>query len=331
MQFSDITLRHGLFLAPLAGFTDYAFRTVAREWGAEYLTSEMVSAKAICFSDRNTLPLARVRSEEVPCAVQIFGHEPDVMARAAARVAAGVDGGACPTAIDINMGCPVHKIAGNGDGSALMKDPRLAEAVVSAVVRAIDLPVTVKIRAGWDAHHINATEIARAVESAGASMICVHGRTKTQGYSGTADYRIIAEVKQSVGIPVVGNGDVTNAAAARRLLDETGCDGIMIGRGAVGNPFLFREIAAMLDGQEIRLPTREEKYETALRQLSLAIADKGEAIALLESRKQLSGYISGIRGGAAYRAALVTATSYSQIADILKNALFTDEECRPID
>ncbi len=325
MRFSDIELKHGLFLAPLAGFTDYAFRTVARSFGAEYLTSEMVSAKAVCFSDRNTLPLARVGAEELPCAVQLFGHEPEVMARAAARVAAGVDGGVIPTAIDINMGCPVHKIAGNGDGSALMKTPALAEEIVRAVVDAVSLPVTVKIRAGWDAHHINATEVARAVEAGGASMICVHGRTKTQGYAGNADYGVIAAVKRAVSVPVVGNGDVTSAAAARRLLDETGCDGIMIGRGAVGNPFLFREVIAMLEGRDCPPPTREEKYETALRQLSLAIADKGETIALLESRKQLSNYLSGIRGGAAHRAALVTAASFAEIASILQNALFGEE------
>ncbi len=322
MVFSNITLKHGLFLAPLAGFTDYAFRTVARSFGAEYLTSEMVSAKAVCYQDKSTLPLARVRADEPPCAVQIFGHEPEVMARAAARIAAGVDGGVIPTAIDINMGCPVHKIAGSGDGSALMKDPRLAGEIVRTVKAAVPLPVTVKIRAGWDARHINATEVARAVEAAGADMICVHGRTKAQGYSGTADYGVIAAVKEAVSVPVVGNGDVTSATAARRLLDATGCDGIMIGRGAVGNPFLFREIIAMLEGASCPPPTPEEKYETALRQLSLAIADKGETIALLESRKQLSNYLSGIRGGGAYRAALVTATSFDEIAEILHNALF---------
>ncbi len=322
MQFSDIQLRHGLFLAPLAGFTDYAFRTIARAYGAEYLTSEMVSAKAVTFKDRNTLPLARVRADELPCAVQIFGHEPAVMAEAAARIAEGVSDGVKPTAIDINMGCPVHKIAGSGDGSALMKDPHLAAEIVRAVKGAVSLPVTVKIRAGWDAHHINAVEVAKHLEDAGADMICVHGRTKTQGYSGSADYRIIADVKRAVSVPVVGNGDVTSAAAAKRMIEETGCDGIMVGRGAVGNPFLFREIIAMLEGRDCPPPTREEKYDTALRQLALAIDDKGETIALLESRKQLSNYISGIRGGAAHRAALVTASSHEEIASILHAALF---------
>ncbi len=326
MDFSNIHLKHGLFLAPLAGFTDYAFRTVARSFGAEYLTSEMVSAKAVCYADRNTLPLARVRADEIPCAVQIFGHESAVMAEAAARIADGMEGGVKPTAIDINMGCPVHKIAGSGDGSALMRDPLLVEQIVRAVRDAVTIPVTVKIRAGWDARHINATEVARAAEAGGAAMICVHGRTKTQGYSGNADWSVIAAVKRAVSVPVVGNGDVTSADSARRLLDESGCDGIMVGRGAVGNPFLFREIIAMMEGHPCLPPTREEKYETALRQLSLAISDKGETIALLESRKQLSNYISGIRGGAAHRAALVTATSYDQIASILHTALFATEE-----
>ncbi len=321
MRFSDVALKHGLFLAPLAGYTDYAFRTIARRCGAEYLTSEMVSAKAICFKDKSTLPLARVSADELPCAVQIFGHEPDIMARAAALVAGGVDGGVIPTAIDINMGCPVHKIAGNGDGSALMKDPHLAEQIIRAVKDAVSLPVTVKMRVGWDAQHINAVEVAKAVEAGGADMICVHGRTKTQGYSGTADYTVIADVKRAVSVPVVGNGDVTDAASARRLLDTTDCDGIMIGRGAVGNPFVFREIAAMLDGKPYTPPTNEEKFQTAMEQLTLAIADKGDTIALLESRKQLSGYLAGIRGGAAHRSALVTATSKEEVEQILYTAL----------
>ncbi len=326
MHFANITLKHGLFLAPLAGYTDYAFRHIARKFGAEYLTSEMVSAKAVCFSDKSTLPLARVDADELPCAVQIFGHEPEIMARAAAFVAAGVDGGVAPTAIDINMGCPVHKIAGNGDGSALMRDPALVERIVRAVSHAVSLPVTVKIRAGWDANHINAVEIARAAESGGASMICVHGRTKTQGYAGTADRRVIADVKRAVSVPVVGNGDVTDVASARHLIETTGCDGIMIGRGAVGNPFLFREIAAMLEGRACPPPTAQEKFDTACEQLSLAIAHKGETIALLESRKQLSNYITGIRGGAAHRAALVSASSYEEISHILREALFGAEE-----
>jgi nifR3 family TIM-barrel protein len=322
MKIGSLELPHGLFLAPMAGYTDYAMRRVCREMGAEYLTGEMVSAKAVCFSDRKTIPLARVRADEVPCAVQLFGHECAVMAEAAAVVARGVDGGVAPCAIDINMGCPVHKIVGSGDGSALMRDPHLAEQIVRAVKDAVKIPVTVKIRAGWDGDSVNAPEVARAVEAGGADMVCVHARTRRQGYSGTADYGVIAAVKRAVKIPVVGNGDVRDALSARRLLDEALCDGIMVGRAAVGNPFVFREIAAMLDGSSAPAPTSEERYETALHQLALAIADKGEATAVLESRKQIGEYFSGYRGGAPARAALNQATSLAQVAAILRSVLF---------
>lgn len=323
MRFGTVILPHGLFLGPMAGYTDYAMRTVCREWGAEYLTGEMISAKAVCFGDSKTKALARIRPEELPCAIQIFGHEPAVMAEAARRLSCGVEGGVAPTAIDINMGCPVHKIAGSGDGSALMRDPRLVERIVAAVKGAVRLPVTVKIRAGWDANTVNAPEVARAAEAGGADMICVHGRTRSQKYAGKADYRVIAAVKRAVAVPVVGNGDVTSAEAARRLLDETGCDGIMVGRAAVGNPFLFSEIAAMLDGKEPPVITSELRLATALRHLRLAVEDKGEATAVLECRKLLGAYFAGYRGGSAARAALNRAATAAEAEEILRGVFST--------
>ena len=321
MKIGTITLPHGLFLAPMAGFSDFGMRSVCREMGAEYLTGEMVSANAVLYSREKSVALARVREEELPCAVQIFGHDPAIMANAAAWAAAGVGGGVPPTAIDINMGCPVHKIVAAGDGSALMRDPHLAAQIVAAVKAAVSLPVTVKIRAGWDASSINAPEVARALEAAGADVLCVHGRTRSQGYSGGADWSVIRAVKRAVSIPVVGNGDVTDAASALRMKEQTGCDGVMIGRGAVGNPFVFREVVAALEGRECPPPTPEEKYDLAVRQLWLSVEDKGEVTGILESRKHLCGYLSGVRGGSAARVAVNHATTVQEIKEILAAAL----------
>ncbi|MBO7171044.1 MAG: tRNA dihydrouridine synthase DusB, partial [Clostridia bacterium] len=301
LTFGNIKLPYGLFLAPLAGYTDTAMRRVCREYGAEYTVSEMVSAKALCYHDKKTPLLARVEACDLPSAVQIFGSEPDSMAEAAKMVAEGMAGGVPPSAIDINMGCPVKKIVSAGDGSALMKDPDLVFRIVSSVSAAVTLPVTVKIRAGWDEGHKNAVEVARAAEAGGAALVAVHGRTKSQMYSGKADLAIIADVKKALQIPVVGNGDIASATDALRMKEETGCDGVMIGRGAVGNPFLFAEIRAALDGVEYTPPTAEERVETALRQLRLAAEEKGEHTAVTESRKQFADYLHGLRGAAAVR------------------------------
>lgn len=322
MQIGSVLFPHGLFLGPMAGYTDYAMRTVCREMGAEGLVTEMVSAKAVVFGDRKTIPLARVSAEERPCAVQLFGHEPDVLAEAARIVAAGVGGGVAPTMIDLNMGCPVHKIVSGGDGSALMRDPALAERIVRAVRDAVKIPVTVKIRLGWDDAHRNAPEVARAAESGGADAVFVHGRTRTQFYAGTADYRGIGEVVRAVSLPVIGNGDVRDAEGGARLLRESGCAGIMVGRGAVGNPFLFRTLAALLSGQPLPPPpTAAEKYAVAKRQLTLAAKEKGESVAVLEARKHLGEYLRGIRGGSAARAEIFRAESAGEMLRILAAAL----------
>lgn len=322
MQIGSVLFPHGLFLGPMAGYTDFAMRTVCREMGAEGLITEMVSAKAVVFGDRKTIPLARVSAEECPCAVQLFGHEPEVLAEAARIVAAGVGGGVAPTMIDLNMGCPVHKIVSGGDGSALMRDPALAERIVRAVRDAVKIPVTVKIRLGWDDAHRNAPEVARAAESGGADAVFVHGRTRTQFYAGTADYRGIGEVVRAVSLPVIGNGDVRDAEGGARLLRESGCAGIMVGRGAVGNPFLFRTLAALLSGQPLPPPpTAAEKYAVAKRQLTLAAKEKGESVAVLEARKHLGEYLRGIRGGSAARAEIFRAESAGEMLRILAAAL----------
>ena len=322
MQIGSVLFPHGLFLGPMAGYTDFAMRTVCREMGAEGLVTEMVSAKAVVLGDRKTIPLARVSAEECPCAVQLFGHEPEVLAEAARIVAAGVGGGVAPTMIDLNMGCPVHKIVSGGDGSALMRDPALAERIVRAVRDAVKIPVTVKIRLGWDDAHRNAPEVARAAESGGADAVFVHGRTRTQFYAGTADYRGIGEVVRAVSLPVIGNGDVRDAEGGARLLRESGCAGIMVGRGAVGNPFLFRTLAALLSGQPLPPPpTAAEKYAVAKRQLTLAAKEKGESVAVLEARKHLGEYLRGIRGGSAARAEIFRAESAGEMLRILAAAL----------
>ncbi len=326
LTFGNVTLRHGLMLAPLAGYTDYAMRRVCRLHGAEYEVSEMVSSRALCYHDTKTPFLARVGREELPMAVQIFGSEPRFMAEAAKMVAAGMGGGLPPSAIDINMGCPVKKIVSAGDGSALMKDPSLVFAIVEAVVKAVSVPVTVKIRAGWDAQHKNAVEVAKAAEAGGASLLAVHGRTRADMYSGKADLAVIAAVKNAVRIPVVGNGDIRCAADALRMKEETGCDGIMIGRGAVGNPFVFEEIAAALDGKKYTPPTPRERVETALYQLRLAIEDKGEAVGVNEARKQFCEYLRGMRGATAMRCAINKETTYAGIEALAKDFLSSYEK-----
>lgn len=321
LKVGKVELRHGLFLGPMAGYSDYAMRTVAREHGAEYLTSEMVSAKALVYQDASSAPLARVTKDELPCAVQIFGHEPEIMAKAAAMIASGRYG-KIPTAIDINMGCPVHKIVSGGDGSALMKKPDLAREIVAAVKGAVNIPVTVKMRIGYEAGSNIAAAFAKELEAGGADLICVHGRTRAQGYSGDVNIAAIRQVAEAVSVPVIGNGDIRTVESAMRMLLFTRCRGIMIGRAAVGNPFIFSEIAAALDGRPYTPPSAEERYEVAAHQLALAIADKGETIAVLESRKQIGGYLAGYRDAAIARSEINRATTAEEVLSILHRVLF---------
>ncbi len=321
-------LRYGLVLAPMAGFTDRAMRVLAHKYGAEWAVSEMVSAKATVYGDRKTSALARIKEDEGRVAVQLFGSEPDIMAAAAEIISRGYGGEYIPpSAIDINMGCPVNKIFSNGEGSALMRDPELIYRIVNKTVAATDLPVTVKLRAGIDREHINAVECALAAESAGAALLCVHGRTRVEMYSGEVNRDIIKDVKKNLHIPVIANGDILSGSDAALMLEYTGADGIAIGRGAVGNPFIFEEITAIFESREYRPPTLARRAEVALEQLRLAALDKGERIAVPEARKQIALYLKGFRGAAHIRAEINAATSYSEVERIICTALERELAC----
>lgn len=313
----NVTLKNGILLAPMAGVTDYAFRALCRRCGAEFTVSEMVSAKAMHYRDEKTAVLARIRAEEAPMAIQIFGSEPDIMAEAAALLANGSYHGCvsdcAPAAIDINMGCPVRKIVSGGDGSALMKNPEKAHDIVKAVVAATPLPVTVKIRAGWSEHCKNAVEVALAVQEAGAAMVTVHGRTREQLYRPPVDLAVIAAVKEALSIPVVGNGGIANAKDALIMKSETGCDGIMVAQGAEGNPWLFAEITAAFEGKEYVPPTPEEQLCMAREHIRLLCEDKGEVVGVREARKHLAWYVTGMRGAAAFRRAVNSALTLEEL------------------
>ena len=317
MKFGNIELRCGIALAPMAGFSDYAMRRICFEYGAEYSVTEMVSAKATVYNDKKTLTLAKITKEEAPTAIQIFGSEPSVMAEAAGMLSSYSGGGALPVAIDINMGCPVHKIFSNGEGSALMKNPSLIYDITKAVANATELPTTVKIRLGLDSEHIHAVECALAIEEAGAKAITVHGRTRAQLYLGVADMEKVADVKKSVHIPLFANGDIQSVDDAMRVLSLTKADGIMIGRGAIGNPFIFSEICAAMSGEDYSLPTLEDRKQAALTQLDYAIADKGEFVAVREARGQLAKYFHSFRGCAELRARINRANTRTDIEEAI--------------
>lgn len=332
-------IEHGIVLAPMAGVTDRAFREICRELGAEMTVSEMISAKALCFEQLckkknipdavKTAPLACVLQEELPMAVQIFGSEPEYMAKAAELIESGeylgCESTAKPTSIDINMGCPVAKVVGNGEGSALMKNPRLAGEIVSAVVRATTLPVTVKMRAGWDSNSINAPELAKVVEGSGASAICVHGRTRAQMYAPSADYKVIADVKRAVKIPVIGNGDIYSVSDAVRMAEETGCDGVMLARGTLGNPWLFTELLCAIRGKEYKKPDLRERLDVAMRQVRKMAEYKGDFIAVAEARKHLSWYTKGADGAAAARFEINNAKTVDEMQEIVNRLVVSFE------
>lgn len=310
VNIGNVSIRKTAVLAPMASVADRAYRLMCKKYGASYLVSEMVSAKGICYSDRKTAALCTVTDGERPMAVQLFGSEPDFMAEAVKIVLQY-----SPDIVDINMGCPVPKVVNTGAGSALMKDVGLAATITESAVKAAgNVPVTVKIRSGWDSGHINAVEMAKALENSGASAIAVHGRTRDQFYSGKADWDIIRQVKNAVGITVIGNGDVTDSASCIDMYEKTGCDLVMIGRGSYGNPFIFEEIESHLSGKDYTPPDVSERMRVMLEhiQLIISMSEKSEELAIHEARKHAAWYMNGYYGSAKFRGRCYQLSSYAE-------------------
>ena len=313
MKIKNLELKNNVFLAPMAGITDKAFRMITKPFGPGLMYTEMVSGKGLFYKSKKTADLLTTEEIEKPVATQLFGHEPNVLAAIAQQ---SLEFGS--EMIDINMGCPAPKITGSGDGSALSKTPQLAGEIVAAVVKAVDVPVTVKIRKGWNEESVNAVEMAKIAEANGASAITVHGRTREQFYSGTADLDIIKAVKESVSVPVIGNGDITDEESAKHMLDYTGCDGIMIGRAAQGNPWIFQQIIHFLEtGEKLPPPTLEERGEMMRKHLDLLVEYKGDYRGIQEARKHMAWYIKGCRGGAKLRDAIMKATTKEEMLELI--------------
>ena len=314
MKIGNVKINGYAALAPMAGVTDRAFRELCVSFGAAYVVGEMVSSKGLTYGSEKSAELLGLSDEERPAAVQLFGYEPDVMARAA-RFSLRYR----PEIIDINMGCPAPKIAGNGSGAALMKNPALCGEIVKAVSSAVDVPVTVKIRKGWDSGSVNAVEVAQICEKNGAAAITVHGRTREQQYAPPADWDIIREVKRSVGIPVIGNGDITSAADAAKMYEHTGCDLVMVGRGALGNPWIFREINSLIGYDRPSLPvSHAERITVLLRHVRMMCEYKGEKIAMSEARKHAAWYFKGMKGAAELRRRAGTLETYEQLIELCR-------------
>ena len=314
VKIGNVEIKKTAVLAPMASVADRAYRILNREFGASYTVSELISSKGLCYSDRKTEELCKITEKERPCALQLFGNEPEFMAKAV-KIIEKYE----PDIIDINMGCPVPKVAGNGSGAALMKDIALSAEIVRAVKAESKVPVTVKIRKGWDEDHVNAVEFAVAMEEAGADAVTVHGRTRNQMYSGKSDMNIIKEVKNAVSIPVIGNGDIASLDDALRMYDYTGCDLVMIGRATYGNPWIFKEIDSYFEGKPFTPPDLETRLETMLYHLRLAMSDKPEHIAIQEARKHFAWYLTGMYGAASFRARCYSLSDYEDAVKLTED------------
>lgn len=319
MKFKDFEVKNEVFLAPMAGVTDLPFRLICKELGCGLLYTEMINAKALCYDDQNTKKMLNILDEEHPVAVQIFGSEPEYMGRAAKIL------NDYPNEIlDINMGCPAPKVIKNGDGSALMKNPKLAAEVLTNVVKNSNKPVTLKIRKGWDDDSVNAVEIAKIAEDCGIDAIAVHGRTREQFYSGKADWDIIGQVKNVVSIPVIGNGDIVSVEDVLKIREMTNCDAVMIGRGAQGNPWIFKRIDHYLKtGEILPGPTKEDKINIAIKHMGLAVKEHGEYVAVREMRKHIGWYLKGMKNSARFRDMINKMESAQEVVDTL-NMLLND-------
>ena len=319
MKIGNIEIKNHACLAPMAGVADRAMREICIKYGAGYSVGELTSAKGVSRGDKKSQQLLFCSDKERPFASQLFGNDPVSMGEAAKRAAE-----LCPDFIDINMGCPAPKVAGHGGGSALMKDIYLAGRIIEAVVNSVDIPVTVKMRTGWDKENLNAPDLAKIAEECGAAAVTVHGRTREQMYAPPVDIKTIKAVKKAVKIPVIANGDITDFASAKIMKEETGCDYLAVGRGAMGNPFVFAEINAGFENREIPVFTLEQRLNALREQVKLMVLYKGEHTAMLESRKHTSWYIKGIRGAAAMRRMCGEISSMSDIERIIEKALETE-------
>ena len=313
MKIGNLELKNNIFLAPMAGVTDTTFRRICKSYGAGLVYSEMISAKGLYYNDKKTAELMKIAEDERPCAIQIFGSEPDIIAEVIPKVLeTGTE------IIDINMGCPTPKIVNNGDGSALMKNPKLAGEIVRAAAQVSSVPVTVKFRKGWDSDSINAVEFAKILEANGASAIAVHGRTRMEFYSGKADWEILREVKNAVKIPVIGSGDLWTARDAYDVLERTGIDAVMIARGAQGNPFIFRQITELLETGGISYnPAPSERVDQALAHVKMLVKEKGESRGIKEARKHIAWYIKGLPASSKLKSEVFTISDFDVLERVL--------------